>query len=288
MAKPLSDLRAAIDAVDAELLRLLNERAALSVQVGQSKEPGSPVQRPGREAELIRGLRGKNPGPLPGGHIENIYREILSSSRALQRVESVGYCGLGDASPGAVPAALVAGFMFLGRANAFHRLPGLDDLFRSIAEMRCDLGLVPLEHEGLGCVEETVALFEQYPLHIRAEIFLAGGSGGISWTRFALVGRFPADRPDLEKSSALFRVGDPTRDLPGVLRVFADAGVVLSGAQAFHRPLPATAPGGHFPYLCFVDFACDIQEEGHAQALAQAAMLCSGFRVLGGYPAGAM
>jgi len=82
----LEDLRQAILALDAELVALLNRRAALSLAVGERKRAdGQSVFCPGREADLMRQLEAMNDGSLPIEHLRAIYREILSSSRNLQR-----------------------------------------------------------------------------------------------------------------------------------------------------------------------------------------------------------
>ena len=61
----LQALRERIDAVDAELLALLNRRAQLALEVGElKKREGSVVFRPEREAQVIDGLKRRNPGPL--------------------------------------------------------------------------------------------------------------------------------------------------------------------------------------------------------------------------------
>ena len=58
-------LRSAIDAVDRELLALLNRRAGLALEVGElKKREGSVVFRPEREAQVIDGLKAANAGPL--------------------------------------------------------------------------------------------------------------------------------------------------------------------------------------------------------------------------------
>ena len=64
MSKTLGELRVQIDRIDEELLALLNRRAALAGEVGEIKRAeGSPVFRPEREAQVIDGLCGRNPGP---------------------------------------------------------------------------------------------------------------------------------------------------------------------------------------------------------------------------------
>ena len=63
MSKELAKLRAKIDALDARVLRALNERARLAHAVGKLKQ-GKQVYRPEREAQVLRRILEKNAGPL--------------------------------------------------------------------------------------------------------------------------------------------------------------------------------------------------------------------------------
>ena len=81
----LLTLRTQIDALDRELLALLNQRAALALQVGEvKKKEGSVAFRPEREAQVIDGLKAGNPGPLASDSVAPIWREIMSACRALE------------------------------------------------------------------------------------------------------------------------------------------------------------------------------------------------------------
>ena len=94
MAKTLADLRVRIDAVDRELLTLLNRRAQLAHEVGEIKRvEGSPVFRPEREAQVIAGLQDANAGPLKASHVATIWREVMSACRALEAPQRVAYLG---------------------------------------------------------------------------------------------------------------------------------------------------------------------------------------------------
>ena len=92
----LHALRNDIDAADRELLRLLSQRALLSLEVGRIKAQMSAEGRPDgifdpqREQQVLDNLASWNTGALPRQHIENIWREIFSSSRALQRPDGPG------------------------------------------------------------------------------------------------------------------------------------------------------------------------------------------------------
>jgi chorismate mutase/prephenate dehydratase len=65
MTRTLPELRTEIDAVDTELLALLNKRAALASKWARSNgQEGSTVFRPEREAQVIRQPAGRQPGPI--------------------------------------------------------------------------------------------------------------------------------------------------------------------------------------------------------------------------------
>ena len=83
----LAELRTQIDAVDAQLLELLNQRAELSLAVGRAKAsvPGAKIFDPVREAQLLEKLAARNGGPLTAEHISSIWQAIMAASRALQR-----------------------------------------------------------------------------------------------------------------------------------------------------------------------------------------------------------
>ncbi|MCX8521171.1 MAG: chorismate mutase, partial [Rhodoferax sp.] len=90
----LSELRIQIDALDQDLLRALNRRAALAHAVGEIKRAeGSAVFRPEREAQVIHGLQAANQGPLKDTSLALIWREIMSACRALEAPQRVAYLG---------------------------------------------------------------------------------------------------------------------------------------------------------------------------------------------------
>ena len=162
----LTAIRREIDAVDTELLAIFNRRAALSLEVGRIKasDPGI-VFKPLREREVLEALEARNPGPLPQAHVRSIWREILSSSRALQRPQKVAYLGPEGTF------SYFAGVEYLGRAVDFQPCRDLHDVFRAVHERQCELGVVPLENSLQGTVGQSFDLFYKYPVHIQAELY---------------------------------------------------------------------------------------------------------------------
>ena len=81
----IEDWRSEIDAVDDELLRLLNVRAQLAVQVGQSKElAGIALCDPAREREVIERATRANQGPLDEQAIAELFLCIIRESRRVE------------------------------------------------------------------------------------------------------------------------------------------------------------------------------------------------------------
>ncbi|MCK4728904.1 MAG: shikimate dehydrogenase [Desulfobacterales bacterium] len=81
----LNRLRLRIEDLDVALLKLLNERAAVSVQIGKLKgQNGLSIYDRSREEAIYGYLAQHNQGPLKTPEINRIFCEIISVSRKLQ------------------------------------------------------------------------------------------------------------------------------------------------------------------------------------------------------------
>ncbi len=160
-------LRSQIDALDRELLALLNRRAALALAVGEiKKRQGSVVFRPEREAQVIDGLKGANPGPLRNESVAPIWREIMSACRALETPTRVAF--LGPAGTFSEEAAL--GYF----GTSIVRVPcaSFDEVIRVTTAGAADFGVVPVENNTEGVVTRSLDLFLTMPLFIIGETSL--------------------------------------------------------------------------------------------------------------------
>lgn len=167
MSRTLPELRIQIDALDAQLLELLNRRAGLATEVGEIKKlEGSPAYRPEREAAVIQRLQDTNPGPLPQAGVAHIWREIMSACRSLEAVQKVAF--LGPTGTFSEQAAL----QHFG--SSFEAVPcvSFDEVFHAAASGRADFGVVPLENNTEGVVTRSLDLLLDTPLHIVGEISL--------------------------------------------------------------------------------------------------------------------
>ena len=170
MTKPapeLLSLRAQIDALDRELLALLNRRAGLALQVGEiKKREGSAVFRPEREAQVIDHLKAANPGPLATDSVAPIWREIMSACRSLEAPLRIAY--LGPAGTFSELAALG----YFGASIVHVPCASIDQVFRATSGGAADFGVIPVENSTEGVVARSLDLFLTTPLSIVGETSL--------------------------------------------------------------------------------------------------------------------
>ena len=164
----LQNLRTQIDKLDLQILKLVNERAELAAEIGKVKnDQGSEVFSPAREEEVLQNVLEANKGPLDDATIRAIFREIMSGSRALQKILKVAYLG-----PEYSFSHLAAVERF-GQAVEFMRVGSIAAVFEEVNRGHADFGVVPLENSTDGRVADTLDMFMRLPqLKICAEVRL--------------------------------------------------------------------------------------------------------------------
>ena len=86
MERTIENPRVEIDAIDIELLRLLNMRAAIALRVGAAKTSvETSLCDPNREKEVLSRLRQENTGPFDEHSVDNIFQRIIDESLLLQQ-----------------------------------------------------------------------------------------------------------------------------------------------------------------------------------------------------------
>jgi chorismate mutase/prephenate dehydratase len=166
MAKDdIAKLRTEIDLLDAELLALVNRRAALAQRIGTLKQ-GAQAYRPEREAEILRRVTAENPGPLSASGVSAVFREVISACRSLEEAIRVAYLGPeGTFSE----QALLRQF-----GSSIEALPcaSIDEVFRSVETGAARYAVVPVENSAEGAVGRTLDLLLSTPKKICAEVVL--------------------------------------------------------------------------------------------------------------------
>ena len=165
MSEQLKQHRDQIDAIDEQVLKLVNERAALARTIGSLKDDGV-IYRPEREAQVLRRLKANNEGPLSGEAVSNIFRAVMSNCRALEKALSIAFLGpLGTYSEEAAlkQFGLGCGAVVCG---------SIDEVFRTLEAGQADYGVVPVENSTEGAIGLTLDLLLTSPLKICGEVTL--------------------------------------------------------------------------------------------------------------------
>lgn len=157
----LSDLRKKIDVLDAKLVQLLNDRAELSLSIGKEKiKQKKSIYCPEREKEILTRLKTLNRGPMADDAFEAIYREIMSSSLALEKTLHVAYLGTEGSF------TYMAAKKRFGSSVDYISCSSILEVFQKVERDECDYGVVPIENSVEGAVTHTFDLLVDSDLKI--------------------------------------------------------------------------------------------------------------------------
>lgn len=245
----LDAIRHGIDALDAELLELLNRRGRMVLEVASVKggEAEPRYYRPEREATLLRRLAAMNEGPLPDAEVVRLFREIVSTCRTLEQRLVIG-C--------ATVAGACAAVGHFGGAVEVHAAPDAPAAVGAVAASRYDYAVIEFLQGGEASPE--VADLSRRGLALCGEWYARDGR------RFVVVGR-EAVPPTGDDRTSLVLAADRAADLE-------------SRCEARGLTVRSTPVAGRASSI--VDVAAHVDEPPLAGLLAEG----GDHAVLGAYP----
>src|SRR3954471_13635653 len=159
--------RKAIDKLDSQIVRLLNERTKHVLAIGEIKlKAGEEIYAPHRERAVLQRICKLNGGPMTNDSLRAIYREIMSSALSLEKSLTVAYLG---------PEATFthqAAIRRFGSSLRYAAQKTIADVFSEVGKSRADYGVVPVENSTEGVVTHTLDMFVDSDLKIVAQIIL--------------------------------------------------------------------------------------------------------------------
>jgi len=163
----LKNLRNKINTIDGKMVTLLNERARISGEIGELKVKSKKgIYSPAREKEVLKRIEELNKGPMTVEAFAAIYREIMSSSLALERISHIAYLGTKGS------------FTYMAAKEQFGSLvqyvscSSITEVFQKVEHGECDYGVVPVENSTEGAVTHTVDLLVDSELKVCAQRML--------------------------------------------------------------------------------------------------------------------
>jgi chorismate mutase / prephenate dehydratase len=163
----LPDHRKSIDRLDAQLVKLLNERTKHVLAIGEIKRKGGEeIYAPHRERAVLNRIARLNEGPITNESLQAIYREIMSSALSLEKSMKIAYLG---------PEATFthqAAIRRFGASLKYAPQKTIADVFTEVSKSRADYGVVPVENSTEGVVTHTLDMFVDSDLKVVAQIVL--------------------------------------------------------------------------------------------------------------------
>lgn len=240
----IEDWRNEINALDEELLRLLNRRARLASTIGESKmASGLSLCDHTREREVIERMCAANEGPLDDRAIVELFRAVIHESRRIQsrnaespREQSieldiarehlrVAFQG----APGAFSEE--AAVKLLGEQITLIPRSTFESLFQAIEDQSADCILAPIENSVAGFVHPSFDQLLDSKLFILGEVIIQVGQCliGCPGSSFEMI-RTAESHPAALEQCRRFLAANPqikrvvAEDTAGsVARVLADA-----------------------------------------------------------------
>jgi chorismate mutase/prephenate dehydratase len=165
--KQLSTHRDAIDTIDREVVRLLNERVAEAGAIGRIKHAnGADYYDPAREAQVMEKIAALEAGPLSPKALRAIYREVISASIALEKQLVVAYLG---------PEATYthqAAIQNFGVSLDYRPMKTIADVFTEVERGDSHYGVIPIENSTEGAVFHSMDMLVESELHICSQVYL--------------------------------------------------------------------------------------------------------------------
>ena len=270
----LDPLREKIDAIDTELLRLLNERACVAKEIGAIKNrEGLPVYSPEREDRVLRGLVDRSVGPLTPDAIRSIYREIMSASLALEKNMAIACLGpSGSLSHQAAKSKFGSSVRYLFFSHT-------EDVLHDVKRDEADCGVVPINDSEHGLANSTLDQLAETDLSICAEIYLrSDDSGDVEPSRFFVLGRTGNTPSGNDKTMLMLRIEDKPGALVSALEPFKSLSINLSHFAS--RP----ASRGSQDIFFFVEASGHTKDLQIADLFRELSKRCRAVKVLGSYP----
>ena len=163
----METLRAGIDSVDEEIVRLLDRRAWLARRIGEIKhQNGLAAYAPARERVVLDRVADLGEGEFPRRGLQAVFREIISSSISLEGRLKVAY--LGPEATFTHEAALRS----FGSSIELEPQITVAEVFARVERGDVQHGVVPVENSMEGAVTHTLDELMNSPLKICGEVYL--------------------------------------------------------------------------------------------------------------------
>lgn len=158
-------LKGKLDRLDRDLVQMLNQRARLALEAARlAAQQERANDSPGVAADDLQRVIGHNRGPLSGETVGNVFRELFSGCRALERSVRVAFLG---------PAYSYSHLATLHKfGNSVEQVPvaSIAAVFEEVNRGHANYGVVPVENSTDGRIADTLDMFTRLRVRICGEV----------------------------------------------------------------------------------------------------------------------
>jgi chorismate mutase/prephenate dehydratase len=163
----IDDLRKKIDETDTNIVKLIGERIRIADEIGkEKKKEGKPIVDKEREKRVLENVksiaRGQN---INQDNMENIYRQIIATSKKAQGIEVAFQGEIGAYSE-------EAAFSFFESGIQSRPCESLDDVFQVVEQETVKFGIIPIENSLEGSISRAYDLLLDSSLKVCGELEL--------------------------------------------------------------------------------------------------------------------
>ncbi len=163
----LTSLRRDIDKIDHQIVSLINKRTQLAQEAGSLKQDaGDSIYAPDREERVMTQVAQWNRGPLSDESVRNIFRELISGTRLVQKRIRVAYLG-----PEYTYSHQAAVERF-GQSTELHPVASIAAVFEEVERRQVEFGVVPVENSTDGRIADTLEMLVKTSAKICGEVQL--------------------------------------------------------------------------------------------------------------------
>ena len=166
--KTPDQIQSAASKLDMEILKLINQRAKLSIDwIEAHDDPRQVLFSPQLEDEAINRMLAKNAGPLSTLAVSGVMRHVFSGARRQVRMQRVAYLGP------AFSYSHQASIERFGEAADLIPVSTIASVFEEVNRGHAEFGIVPIENSTDGRIVDTLDMFTRLPLRICGEVQLS-------------------------------------------------------------------------------------------------------------------
>lgn len=174
--KTINKLRAKINHINTQLVRLLNERVLVAIEIGKLKKKFNlPIYDSKREKEILKKIKSQNLGSFPNHELEKIFKEIIRVCREAEekkKTKKKGKIVFGiQGGKGSFNEEALNHYLKRNKINNYiiKYLYTSENVLKALHKGEIDFGQFAIHNSVGGIVGESIEALAKYKIRIKEQ-----------------------------------------------------------------------------------------------------------------------